>query len=210
MSVDLAQSFSAILEDASNRLLRLDSDTLQRLGDLDGKVFCLRVNNSGKGEAGLKMFFFPSEGGFRVKHEYAGQADVEITGNPPAFMRMVLGENTPALVGGGQMQITGDLELGQRFQKILKKIDLDWEEHLSRLVGDAAAHRAGYVARKFRGWLAHVATTVRQDFSEILVEESRLTPAREEVERFMDEVDDVRAATDRFEKRLERLTRDRA
>ena len=210
MAVDLAQSFSAILEDASNRLLRLDSDTLQRLGDLDGRVFCLRVNNSGKGEAGLKMYFFPSEGGFRIKSDYPGQADVEITGNPPAFMRMVLGENTPTLVGSGQMQITGDLELGQRFQKILKNIDLNWEEHFSAIVGDIAAHRMAQSARKFRNWLSHVTTTVRQDFSEVLIEESRLTPTRDEVARFLDEVDEVRAATDRLEKRMDRLMREKS
>lgn len=207
MAIDLAQAFNTIFEDAGNRLLRLDSETLQRLGDLDGKVFCLRVNNAGRGDAGPTMFFFPSEGGFRIKSECPGKADVEITGNPPAFLRMVLGENTPSLVGSGQMQITGDLELGQRFQKILKKMDIDWEEHLSRVVGDIAAHRAAFAARKFRSWLSHVAITLRQNFSEVLIEESRLTPAREEVTRFMDEVDQVRAAADRLEKRLDRLDR---
>jgi ubiquinone biosynthesis protein UbiJ len=210
MGIDLAHALGAILEDTSNRLLRLDSDTLRQLGDLEGKVFCLRVNNTGKGEVGLKMYFFPSEGGFRITQEFAGPADVEITGNPPAFMRLVLGENTPALIGGGQMQITGDLELGQRFQRVLKNIDIDWEEHLSGLVGDIAAHRVARSARKFRGWLSHVASTLRQDVSEILIEESRLTPDRDEVVHFMDGVDQVRAATDRLEKRIDRMMQGKA
>lgn len=203
--MDIANAFSAILEDGCNRLLRLDKDTLRNLGDLDGKVFCLRVNSEGKGEHGPGMYFFPSEGGFRIRPDHDGKTDVIITGNPPAFVKLLMGESAPGLAGSGQMQITGDLELGQRFQKILKKVDIDWEEHLSKLIGDVLAHKAGYAVRRFRGWTRHVATTLREDFSEILTEELQITPVRGSVQQFMDRVDHLRADVDRLEKRFSKL-----
>lgn len=203
--MDIAKAFSAILEDGCNRLLRLDRETLVHLGDLDGKVFCLRVNNEGQGELGPEMYFFPSEGGFRIKPEHDGKADVIITGNPPAFLKLVMGESAPGLAGSGQMQITGDLELGQRFQKILKKIDIDWEEHFSRIVGDVLAHKAGYAVRQFRGWTRHVVTTLREDFSEVMTEELQITPTPASVQLFMDKVDRLRADVDRLEKRFGKL-----
>lgn len=203
--MNIAEVLSAILEDGCNRLLRLDGDTLRSLGDLDEKVFCLRINKEGKGEIGPNLYFFPSEGGFRIRHEYEGEPDVTITGNPPAILRMMVGESTPDFIGTGQMQITGDLELGQRFQKILKKIDIDWEEHLSKFVGDVAAHRTGVAARQFRGWGKHVAETLKQDFSEVMTEELRITPVPETVQKFMGSVDQIKVDVDRLEKRFSKL-----
>jgi ubiquinone biosynthesis protein UbiJ len=200
--MEIAQAFTAVLEDGCNRLLRLDGDTLRNLGDLDGRVFCLRVNKEGKGEQGPAMYFFPSEGGFQIRPEHDGKVDVTITGNPPAFMKLVMGEFAPTLTGSGQMQITGDLELGQRFQKILKNVDIDWEEYLSRYVGDVVAHRIGHVARQFRGWTRHVGETLRQDFAEVMTEELQVAARPEAVQSFMDGVDRVRADVDRLEKRI--------
>jgi len=203
--MDIAKAFSAILEDGCNRLLRLDRETLKNLGDLDGKVFCLRVNREGKGDHGPEMYFFPSEGGFRIEPEHHGNTDVIITGNPPAFLKLLTGESAPGLAGSGQMQITGDLELGQQFQKILKKIDIDWEEHFSKIVGDVLAHKAGYAVRQFRGWARHVVTTIREDFSEVMTEELQITPTPASVRQFVDKVDHLRADVDRLEKRFGKL-----
>ena len=203
--MEIAHAFTSILEDGCNRMLRLDRDTLRNLGDLDGRVFCLRVNNAGMGEQGPAMYFFPSEGGFQIRPEHDGKVDVTITGNPPAFLKLVMGEFAPTLTGSGQMQITGDLELGQRFQKVLKNIDIDWEEHLSAYVGDIVAHRIGHTARQVRGWTRHVAQTLRQDFAELMTEELRVAAHPEAVRGFMDRVDRLRADVDRLEKRIQRF-----
>lgn len=203
--MDIASAFSAILEDSCNRVLRLDGDTMRSLGDLDGRVFCLRINRDGQGDEGPQMFFFPSEGGFRIRPEHEGDIDVTITGNPPAFLKLVMGEFTPTLVGSGQMQITGDLELGQRFQKILKQVDIDWEEHLSTYVGDIAARKIGHGMRQFRQWARHATKTLRDDFAEVMTEELRVAARQEAVDDFMSGVDRLRADVDRLEKRLGRL-----
>ncbi|MDX5151602.1 MAG: SCP2 sterol-binding domain-containing protein [Acidiferrobacterales bacterium] len=203
--MEIAHAFTAILEDGCNRLLRLDTDTLRNLGDLDGRVFCLRINNEGKGEQGPRMYFFPSEGGFQIRPEHEGKVDVTITGNPPAFLKLVMGEFAPTLTGSGQMQITGDLELGQQFQKVLKNIDIDWEEHLSGYVGDAVAHRVGYAMRRVRGWTKHVAQTLREDFSEVMIEELQVAAHPSAVQDFMDRVDRLRADVDRLEKRIQKF-----
>ncbi|MGW8247090.1 MAG: ubiquinone biosynthesis accessory factor UbiJ [Acidiferrobacterales bacterium] len=203
--MEIAHAFTAILEDGCNRLLRLDTDTLRNLGDLEGRVFCLRINNEGKGEQGPQMYFFPSEGGFQIRPEHEGKVDVTITGNPSAFLKLVMGEFAPTLTGSGQMQITGDLELGQQFQKVLKNIDLDWEEHLSGYVGDAVAHRVGHAMRRARGWAKHVAQTLREDFSEVMIEELQVAASPSAVQVFLDRVDRLRADVDRLEKRIQKF-----
>ena len=45
------------------------------------------------------------------------------------------------------MRVSGDAETAQSFQKLFKAARPDFEEQLSRLVGDAAAHHMANVAR---------------------------------------------------------------
>jgi ubiquinone biosynthesis protein UbiJ len=195
---------TALGEDAGNRLLRLDADTLRRLGDVEGRVFCLQVLGAGQREGG-RWYFFPSEGGFRIRQEFDGTPDVTISGSLPSFARLLGGERAAAVFRSGHMQISGDLELGQRFQAIFKDFSPDWEEFLSRYLGDALAHRLGRTGRAFRHWGRHLVETVRADAGEYLQEEARLVPRRERVDRFLADVDRLRSDVDRLAARVARL-----
>jgi ubiquinone biosynthesis protein UbiJ len=195
---------TALGEDAGNRFLRLDPDTLRRLGDIEGRVFCLHVIGAAEREGG-RWYFFPSEGGFRIRQEFDGDPDVTISGSLPSFARLLGGERAAGVFRSGHMQISGDLELGQRFQGILKDFRPDWEEFFSRYLGDALAHRLTRGGQAFRRWGRHVAETVRADASEYLQEEVRLVPRRERVERFLADVDRLRSDVDRLAVRIARL-----
>jgi ubiquinone biosynthesis protein UbiJ len=202
--MNFPKAFTAVLEDATNRFLRLDPDTLKRLGDIEGKVISLRIQNADNND-GPVLYFFPSEGGLQMRSEYDGQADVTIAGNPPAFMRLLMGARAQGAFANGQMQISGDLELGQRFQRVLKKLDIDWEELLSQYVGDVVAHKFGNIVRGISDWRRQAHATLRDDTREFLQEEVRLLPRAEHVEAFLGEIDGLRAAVDRLEKRIQRL-----
>ena len=195
---------TAVLEDTANRFLRLDPDTLRRLGDIQGKVICLRVI-SDKINRQPEFYFFPSEGGLQMRSQFEGSADVTISGNPPAFLRMAMGQRAKGAFANGEMQISGDLELGQRFQKIIKKLDIDWEEITSRYVGDTVAHKIGNLVRGVREWRRQAHETMRQDAAEYLQEEIRLLPRSEHVDDFLGAVDRLRSDVDRLEKRIQRL-----
>lgn len=200
---------TAVFEDVTNRFLRLDPDTLRRLGDIEGKVICLRINTDkpghDKSEYQVQFYFFPSEGGLQMRSLYDGTADVTISGNAPAFFRMALGQRAKGAFANGEMQISGDLELGQRFQRILKKLDIDWEEITSRYVGDTVAHKIGNLVRGVREWRQQAHETMRQDAAEYLQEEARVLPRGEIVDEFLGAVDQLRSDIDRLEKRIQRL-----
>ncbi len=199
-----SSAFTAVLEDATNRLLRLDPDTLHRLGDIQDKVICVRLN-AARSDRQPEFYFFPSEGGLQMRSQYDGAADVTISGNAPAFMRLVLGQRAKGVFANGEMQISGDLELGQRFQGIIKKLDIDWEEITSRYVGDVIAHQIGNMVSGVHAWRRQAHDTLRQDAAEYLQEEARLLPKKEHVDEFMSAVDTLRADVDRLDKRIQRL-----
>jgi ubiquinone biosynthesis protein UbiJ len=194
--------FLVLLEELVNRLLRLDPEALRRLGEIDGKTVCLRVA-VGSGEP-VTLYMAPSESGLRLLTDH-GDPDVTIAGNVPLFARLLIGDNAPNPSSASALQISGDIELGQRFQRILRSIDPDWEEQTSRLVGDVAAHQFGRAARALRAWGRHAVQTLGQDVTEYLQEESRALAKRARVDAFMRDVDTLRADLDRLQNRLERL-----
>lgn len=188
---------TTIVEDLGNRLIRLDPDTLARLGELHGKVIRLEFVGPEK-----TLYILPSEAGLRLLTAHDAAPDVTLRGEPAVFARLALGGGA---MPAGELQIKGDLELGQRFQRVLRAIDIDWEEHLSHLVGDVLAHELGRAARGARAWQAQAVHTLGMDVTEYLQEESRMLPTRGEVEVFLNAVDALRAGADRLEQRVARL-----
>lgn len=191
-----------LLQEIINRALRLDPDTLRQLGDMDGKVICVRVGAGGAEP--IAVFILPSQAGVRLRSDYDGKPDVAIAGDVPVFARLMLGRSSSGAVAG-ELQISGDIELGQQFQRTLNKIDIDWEEGASHYVGDVAAHALGRVVREMRARTRQAAGTIGQDIAEYLQEESRLLATPERVESFLKAVDELRGHVDRLEKRLQRL-----
>jgi ubiquinone biosynthesis protein UbiJ len=136
--------------------------------------------------------------------DYRGTPDAVISGAPWSLARVAYGGDRGALFAG-EVEIRGDVTVGQRFEAILRGIDIDWEEQLSRLVGDVAAHQVGKLVRDTMAWGAKSAETLGRDVSEYLQEESRHLPQRDEVDAFLTAVDDLRNDVERLGARIRRL-----
>jgi ubiquinone biosynthesis protein UbiJ len=187
------------IEEAGNRLLRLDPETLRRLGDLQGRVICIEFRDLGR-----KLYLHPSESGFRLATQSDSAPAVTLRGTLATFGRLGLGTQTETL-GAGELDIEGDAALGQRLQRILGNLDLDWEEPLARLFGDPLGHGIGRAARAVFAWQRTALRIFGSNTAEYLQEEARLLPVRHEVEAFLNAVDAVRADVDRLTARVQRL-----
>lgn len=201
--------FTTLIEEAGNRLLRLDPETLRRLGDLQGRVVCIEFRDPGAvigamGFLGRKIYLHPSESGFRIATESEQLPDVTLRGTLATFGRLGLGTETEMLKAG-ELDIEGDAALGQRLQRILGNLDLDWEEPLARLFGDPLGHEIGRAARAVFAWHRQALKTFGLNTAEYFQEEARLLPVRYEVEAFLNGVDGVRADVDRLAARIQRL-----
>ena len=193
----LSTLLTAGLETALNRYLRLDPDALTCIKTLSGKVIAVEPRG-----LRLILYFLPGPDGIQLTDVYTGPPDVLIRGAPLALFRQ-------ARPGGrtvsGDIEIEGDAQLGKAFQELLAGIDIDWEEHLSRLVGDAAAHQIGKTVGGLRSWGRTAIDTLLQNAGEYLQHEVRDLPPRGAMEAFLDAVDTLRADTDRLEARIRRF-----
>lgn len=200
----LFATLTATLETAFNTWLKLDKEThgnaLERLQALQGKLICLHISNPD-----LKLYFLPTADDVRVTTEYAAEPDVIIHGSALALMRLSAAADTGKAMLEQGIKIDGNMGLGNRFSDILRSIDVDWEELLSRAVGDVMAHQMGQLARDTKGWLDDSAHAMRLNTQEYLQEEARLVPAEAELRQYLDAVDTLRMDTDRLEARIKRL-----
>ncbi len=131
--------------------------------------------------------------------------DTTISGTPLSLARLGLSPGNNRDLFAGEVKFEGDIETGRQFQALMKAIEIDWEEQLSRLTGDIAAHQIGNAARGFNAWVVSTIKTLQLDMSEYLQQESRDLPCKEEVEPFLVAVDTLRADVERIELRIKRL-----
>lgn len=196
---------SPLLEQLVNRILRLDRESLQRLGEFEGKVIGIALARSAG--ATPDFYLFPSAEGLRFLTDYDGVAHVTLRGDLATLLRVLIdgAKATPELIAARALEIEGDVDLGRRFQRFLEGLDIDWEEQTAGVVGDVVAHKLGNVVRDMRTWRRHATQTLSADVAEYLQEESRLLAPAGRVEAFLQAVDVLRADVDRLEARLRRL-----
>ncbi|MGB5541336.1 MAG: SCP2 sterol-binding domain-containing protein [Gammaproteobacteria bacterium] len=198
----LPAGFIRMLESAANGWMGLDPDNRARMAALEGR--CIGIDLTG---TGLQLYLYPGEHGIRISGEHEGPADTLLHGSPLALARLGIGGTTGKPLFTGEVTISGDVETGQEFKAILDEMDIDWEEHLSRLAGDTVAHRLGNAARRAGRTLRHGRLTLEQDIGDYLKEELRLLPARIEVDNFAADVARLRTDADRLAARIKRLQR---
>jgi ubiquinone biosynthesis accessory factor UbiJ len=190
------------VETALNAYLRLDPETLNRLGRLSGRVIGIELHGFG-----LTFYVLPGADGVQVLGEYEGEPDAVLSGAPLGLLRLGLGRGDLRPLFAGEVEIRGDVDVGRGFKDALDRIEIDWEEQLSHVVGDVVAHQMGRLARGVVAWGRSSADTLARDLGEYLQEERRELPAAAEVEEFLDSVDRLRTDADRLEARVRRLQR---
>ncbi len=191
---------TAAIEAAINQVLALDPDTVARLREINGKVIAIELQG-----LDVALYLIPSDSGLSVFGHFEGEPDTTLRGTPVGMLRMGLAENASDSFFAGEVEISGDAELGGQFREILDGLDIDWEELLSQITGDVVAHRVGSFVRDAVDWSRKTLNTLGRDGAEYLQEESRDLPTRFEMEEFLAAVDTLRADVDRLEARVERL-----
>jgi len=190
----------ASLEAAINHYVHLDSDAKRKMAELHNKVIVLDLQGTG-----LSFYLYFGDDRVFVLPECDREPDCRMVGAPLAMARLGLGSKTPGALFASDVVIEGDMEVGRAVQRFLDGLEIDWEEQLSKYVGDVVAHQVGSVVREVFSWGKKTSETLMQNGVEYLQEESRELPHPVEVEAFVDAVDSLRADVDRMSARVSRL-----
>lgn len=136
-------------------------------------------------------------------------ADAGISGPPLALLELLIGGGNREGLGAGRdrvaARISGDAEIAARYRELFALARPDFEEELSRWVGDMPARRLSQFTKAALAWGRQTGRTARHNLAEYLEEESRDLVSRPELEEFLLGVDQLREMADRIEVRLARL-----
>jgi len=104
-------------------------------------------------------------------------------------------------------EIAGDTDFAAVISQVAANVRWDVEEDLSRVVGDIAAHRLAQAGRAAAAWPKQAAASMAGNAAEYLTEEKKVLITPLQAAEFIREVDELRDAVERLDKRIERLSR---
>jgi ubiquinone biosynthesis accessory factor UbiJ len=187
------------LEALLNRTIAQSAQARSACQRLDGRLLCVRLE-------GTPLTLYMKGRGERLTLTATsdGAADATLSGTPLALARMT-GEKPDDVVRANAVRFEGDAEVAESFNKLFKLARPDWEEELSRVVGDVAAYQIGKALRGAAQFARRAGRTFEQNISEYLQEESRDVPTRIEADEFADAVDTMRNDVERAAARVARL-----
>ncbi len=102
----------------------------------------------------------------------------------------------------GNISIEGDLELANEVSQVLKKIEWDFEEDLSRYIGDIPAIQTTKILKKIVASSKKNINNITGTLLEYWQEENKILTKKRNVEIFYSEVDKIVEDTERLEARI--------
>ena len=131
----------------------------------------------------------------------AGAADASFTLTPGLALRMLADDSN----AWQEVEVGGDTTLAREILAIAQNLDWDIEADLSRVFGDIAAHRMAQAGAELKRWQRETADSVARSAAAYWTEERPLIATRQDIERFLRDVDALRDDVARIEKRLDRF-----
>ncbi|VVC76869.1 hypothetical protein AQUSIP_21960 [Aquicella siphonis] len=188
------QTFLNFLSRAMNACLDLDPDSRKRIKKMHGKCISIEL---------LPLHFvFQCTFDDTAIHLHTGEnqaAETRLRGTPLQMLGIMLNQENRQRFFAEDVVIEGNAELGQQVIELFDHLQIDWEEHLSRLIGDAPAYHAGRLMNRVQSWLKDTQDNLAMDINGYIHEEAKWLPAREALQDFFSEIDAIRMDVDRAE-----------
>lgn len=112
-------------------------------------------------------------------------------------------------VRASRVRIEGDVGAVQEIAAILRRLEIDWEEPASRLLGDTGTYFVGRALRGVTGWVRETHELVRERIGEYVAYEADVAVTQGELTAFSVDVEHLAGRTARLSDRIARLREQR-
>jgi ubiquinone biosynthesis protein UbiJ len=181
---------------AINRLLRANSWALEKLRVHAGKIAVVSCP-----PLKVRVIITPQGELARVSGETTADVTIEV---PPGLILRAAARDAAAW---REAKVSGDVELAAAIDHVARNIRWDYEEDMSRVFGDVAAHRIATAARALDQWGRETVINLAHAAAEYATFENPVLVSPGELARFNRNVDTLRDDAARLEKRCALLTR---
>ncbi|MBY0345435.1 MAG: hypothetical protein K2P98_01035 [Neisseriaceae bacterium] len=188
----------ASVEKFINSALAYDPATRIALQKLAPQVLAVKITLPA-----IMLYIAPTAEGVRVLGHFEGDVTTQVQGTASALIALLNSDSINLKDSG--VEVIGSSIFLADLQHILKKLDLDWEEMLSTLLGDVLGHQGAELIRSKLGWAKNRANNITRLTSEFLTEELHVLPSKAEINFFNQQVDELRLDVDRISARINQL-----
>lgn len=186
-----------LLELAGNKTLEHDPQSLARLAKLQGKTMTLNIKTIGQ-----SISVTPQLEGLEFSHTVPEKVDVTLSVTIPAMIKISRDGMDNAELDSGELEIMGDPIVGQRFAQVIAELDIDWHGLLAEHIGESPAKAVTFAAGQAKSFADDSRLKFKEFLNTLIKDDMRLVADKDSVESFLDDVDTVRADTDRLMARL--------
>lgn len=190
------------LELAINGVLALDSASRQKLAKLDGGTLGVYAT-----QPSASVFIKVQGNRLHLSALHEGNVTASLRGSATALLGLLLRRGPTESLHGANVELTGDTAFVQQLQALLRDLDIDWEYHLSRVVGDIPTQAAADSMHKAGAELRRAGARVRENVSEYLHEEAGILPRAGELEAFYNDIADLKLRAERLQARVDQFKR---
>ncbi len=188
------------LESSINHLLQGQPDALNKLQALAGHTFLLSIH-----DWQFNMVLACTKTGITLSQEIE-KPNVTISGTLKELSQLLQGQR---LKPGSSLSITGDIELAQKLQHVMRDIQIDWEGELSRYIGNSPAYWSMKLGKRILEKARGVKNILQDNLAEFVIHEALLAPASFELDTFYAEVSELRDDVERLAVRIQQLQREK-
>jgi len=178
-----------------NRQIERSTPARNQVQALQDRTLAIRLRNTV-----LTLYLTVTDGQLELSRSYDTDPDVILDTTPLGLAELARGT-----LSDGRIDMTGDPVIARHFQELLQHTHPDWEEELSRLVGDVAAHQVGNLFRSVLAFGQRAADSMSRNTAEYIQEESRDVPARSEIEGFGEGVSSISEKVETLARRIDKL-----
>lgn len=196
----LKDAFIISLTKAINAYLELDPDSKTRIHRLQDKAITIE----------LLPFHFVFQCTFKTDgiHVHTGDlliAEAMIRGTPLQMLNVMLMPQQRQRFFAEDLTMTGDAAFAQEVVDLFDRLDINWEEHASQLIGDIPTYHISRFLHRIHDWFGTTEQSMSQNINDYLHEELNWLPTREALQDFFAEIDQTRMDVDRAEARIHLL-----
>lgn len=201
MSLALLQTALLLpLEALLNGMLALDAASRGRLAGLEGKTLSVLASNPA-----LAVHVSIRNGALRLAPVFEGTATATLRGPASSLLRLLLQNATPASLAPFGVELQGSTGFMLDLQLLLRDLEIDWEFHLGRIMGDLPVTALAKGLDTGMAFAGSTLAAARDNLGDYFTHEAGLLPARSAVDQFRAGILDLNLRLDRLQARLDLL-----
>ena len=186
-------------EKAINQALHFDPSSLAALQALAGNVIAIEGTTPN-----FVLHIIPGDEGLSLYSALSGdEADATLKGTTFNLIRLL--RQDQSLLDNNAVKVEGDTALANQLHQLALNLDIDWEEMLSRYIGDIAAHEVGRRGRGFLRWGKKVGKSLQRNAREYLLYETQAVVSESSFQQLSLEIDETQIALTQLEERIKSL-----